>query len=134
MVFDSEVRNYVLYFFLQDLRQTYYHQGANYGNTLEYISKRIRAILQNRGWTKELLNKFRVNEDMINSVSQELHKEGFIKHFINTNTESSFFKKTTTKITYYRITPEGLKYIKQVRIPQNPIHNMLINNRNFIKK
>lgn len=122
-MFDPEIRDYILYFFLQDLRQLYFNSGKTYGTPLGIICQRIRAVLKNRGWTDELLNRFRVDESMMQSIAKELLEEQYIYLFVKEKKKGTIFKKTV-KTTYYQIVQKGLDYIKGKHAPASPLRNI----------
>ncbi len=121
---DPEVREYVMYFFLQDLRQVHSYSKGRSGSSLNLICNRIRIRLKKRNWTEDLLNKFCVDRNMMYSIANELHLENKISFFTKTK-RSGFLGLNKTQTNYFQITTSGLNYIKNNNIPPKPLPNVL---------
>lgn len=122
-MFDPIVRDFISYYFLQHLRQNYYHNGYKSGCTTKTISYHVRKLLTSTDWTEDQLNKYSVDQNMMLSIAMELENEGLIEYFVETKKEGCLgFKKSF--IEKYRILESGMNYIKKAHPPNDPISNL----------
>lgn len=124
MQFDPEFRDYILYYFLQELRQLYFDEGDSYGLTIDTIEKNIKNVLRNRGWTDTTFEQYEIKEAMLNSIASELQQEEYITDFELKKKKGLLFKKVKM-VTYYQITQKGIHYIRDRQPPGNPLKNII---------
>lgn len=107
-------RNHVRPYLLEVLRQLRVTSGETYGVTAGSITADIRSMLAVEGVTDPQLDRAEVNRGMIQSILNELHREGIVEY--HTKDEMGWFSSTTHY--YYKLTVAG--FARLSKTPPSP--------------